>query len=333
MLLPLSLNLELASLLLLVAGSRDATVLAGFVVLHGAASAILAPLLWRTLPAALREPRGGTIATLFVLNLFVPTLLVWLRAAIWLGLRLARVRREDPIGFVASPEFTATRERDPTGVRAGQIRARLTSGEAPPAARLSALMSIQDAPGRITSDILRRLLADPFEDIRLLAYGMLDKKEKAISQRILAEREALALADAPELSEATRADQRYGSHKRLAELGWELVWQRLVQGDLLRFNAQEAWRHAHEALAIRGDDAGLWYLIGRIGLAVGEDEAGPAALRRAESLGFPRERVVPWLAEYAFRARRYDEVRALFGSLAVPPGSLRVAAVYQYWKY
>lgn len=333
MLLPLSLNLELASLLLLVAGSRDATVLAGFVVLHGAASAILAPLIWRTLPPALREPRGATVVTLFVLNLFVPTLLVWLRVAIWAGLRMSRVRRDDPIGFVADPQFTATRERDPTGVRAGQIRARLTSGEAPAAARLSALMSIQDAPGRITSDILRRLLADPFEDIRLLAYGMLDKKEKAISQRILAEREALARADAPELSASTRADLRYGSHKRLAELGWELVWQRLVQGDLLRFNAQEAWRHAHEALALREDDAGLWYLIGRIGLAVGEDAAGPAALRHAESLGFPRERVVPWLAEYAFRARRYDEVRVLFGSLAVPPGSLRVAAVYQYWKY
>jgi hypothetical protein len=218
-------------------------------------------------------------------------------------------------------------------VRAGQIRAQLTSGEAPPSARLSALLSIQDAPARITSDILRQLLTDPFEDIRLLAYGMLDKKEKAVGQRILAEQAALADAQAGGGDPATRADRLHGAHKRLAELQWELVYQRLVQGDLLRFTAREAWRHAHEALALREDDAGLWYLVGRLGLEADEPEAGRAALERAGRLGFPRERLVPWLAEYAFRERRFDEVRRLFGSLATPPDALRVAAAYAYWKF
>jgi hypothetical protein len=332
--LPLGLNLELGSLLLLVGGSRDPWVLGAFVVLHAAASAVLAPLLWRTLPAALREPPAATLATLFVLNLFVPTLLVWLRVAIWIGTRFSTVIHDAPIGLVAAPEFTATREREGTTVRAGQIRARLTSGEAPPAARLSALLTIQDAPGRITSDILRRLLTDPFEDIRLLAYGMLDRKEKAVSQRILAEQAALqAVAESHAMPDDERDERRYGAHKRLAELQWELVWQRLVQGDLLRFTAREAWRNAHEALQIRDDDAGLWYLVGRVGLVAGEPDAGWAALDRAEDLGFPRERLVPWMAEYAFREHRYDEVRALFGSLRTPPDAMRVAAAYGYWKY
>lgn len=132
---------------------------------------------------------------------------------------------------------------------------------------------------------------------------------------------------------ATLADRRHGAHKRLAELQWELVYQKLVQGDLLRFTAREAWRHAHEALALRSEDAGLWYLVGRVGLEAGEPAAGQAALERAARLGFPRERLVPWLAEYAFRERRFDEVRALFGSLATPPDALRVAAAYAYWKF
>jgi hypothetical protein len=333
MLLPLSINLELGSLLLLVGGSRSSWVLLSFVALHGAASAILAPLLWRTLPAPLRQPRAGTMATLFVLNLFVPTLLLWLRGAIWVGTRFHRPVYEAPIGLVASPEFTSMRARDASRVRAGQIRAQLTSGEAPPAARLSALLTIQDAPGRITSDILRQLLADPFEDIRLLAYGMLDKKEKSISHRILAEQGSLALADAPELPAAQRDEQRRGAHKRLAELQWELVYQRLVQGDLRRFTALEALRHAHAALALRDDDAGLWYLVGRLGLVADQPVEGRDALERAARLGYPRERLVPWLAEYAFHARRYDEVRELFASLATPPDALRIASAYGYWKY
>jgi hypothetical protein len=333
MLTPLGLALELGSLALLLTGSVDTAVLLGFLALHGAGSAVLAPLVWRTLPAPLREPRRATIGTLFTLNLFVPTLLLWVRGALWLGRRLARIREAAPIAWVSSPEFTATRERDPTGVRAGQIRAQLTSGDAPAAARLSALLSIQDAPGRITSAILRQLLTDPFEDIRLLAYGMLDKKEKAISHRVLAEQAGLTAADAPGLADDTCADLRYGGHKRLAELHWELVYQQLVQGDLQRFTAREAWRHAHEALAIRTDDAGLWHLLGRIGLEAGEPIEGRAALDRAGALGYPPERLVPWLAEYAFRERRYETVRDLFASLDTPPGALRSAAAYQYWKF
>jgi hypothetical protein len=329
----LGLTLELGSLALLARGSSDTAVLLGFVGLHGIASAMLAPVVWATLPAALREPRRATIAVLFTLNLFVPTLLAWLRGAIWAGRRLARPRREQPIGWVDAPEYNATRERDPTGVRAGQIRAQLTSGEAPAAARLSALLSIQDAPGRITSAILRQLLADPFEDIRLLAYGMLDKKEKAISQRVLAEQASLAAAQAPGIAAQARADLLYGSNKRLAELNWELVYQKLVQGDLRHFTARAAWRHAHDALAIRADDAGLWYLIGRLGLDADEPIAGRAALERAGALGYPLERLVPWLAEYAFRERSFERVRDLFSSLDAPPGSVRGGASYQYWKY
>lgn len=336
MLTPLGVSLELGSLWLILGGSRDPAVFAAFLLLHGAASAILAPLVWRTLPAPQRDPRGATIFALFAMNLFVPTLLLWLRGALWAGTRLARVRRQSSIGLIDPPEFTSTRERDATGVRAGQIRAQLTSGETPPAARLSALLSIQDAPGRITSEILRTLLTDPFEDIRLLAYGMLDKKEKSIGQRIIAEQALLSgtgtgtnTAAPPEAD----PDRRFGSHKRLAELNWELVYQRLVQGDMLRFTAREAWRHAHEALALRSDDAGLWYLLGRIGLEADEPAEGRAALERAGELGYPIERLVPWLAEYAFRERRYDEVRLQFARLAVPPGSLRTAAAYQYWKF
>jgi hypothetical protein len=332
-LLPLSLNLELLSLLLIVAGSRESAVLWGFFGVHAGASAILAPLLWRTLPTAMRQPRGPAIATLFTLNLFVPTLLLWLRLAIWVGQRWSRPRQHDAIEMVEAPEFTATRERDAPGVRAGQIRARLTSAEAPAAARLSALLSIQDAPGRITSEILRKLLADPFEDIRLLAYGMIDAKEKAISQRILAEQAALAATDEARLPAADLALRRHDAHKRLAELNWELVYQMLVQGDLRRFTARAAWDHAQAALALQPDDAGMWYLLGRIGLEADEAAEGEAAMQAAGERGFPAERLIPWLAEYAFRGRRYADVRTLFAQLATPPGAMRTAASYQYWKY
>ncbi|HYF60234.1 MAG TPA: lipopolysaccharide N-acetylglucosaminyl transferase [Burkholderiaceae bacterium] len=324
----LGLAAELAALAIPAGGSRDAAVLLAFLALHGGATALLAPAVWATLPAGLRVPRGATLGTLAVLNLFVPTLLLWLRAALWIGARLSRRAPPRPIVTVESPEFTLTREREGSQVRAGQVRARLTSGEAPASARLAALLAIQDAPGRVTAEILRQLLADPFEDIRLLAYGMLDRKEKVVAQRILAERATLEAA-----GPGADPDLRYGVHKLLAELHWELVYQRLVHGELARYTAREAWRHAHEALALRADDAGLWYLLGRVGLDAAEPDAGRAALERAAELGYPRERVVPWLAEYAFRERRYEDVRDLFTSLPTAPESMRTAAAHQYWKY
>ncbi|MEZ5728655.1 MAG: hypothetical protein R3E48_12030 [Burkholderiaceae bacterium] len=176
----------------------------------------------------------------------------------------------------------------------------------------------------MTADILRDLLADPSEDIRLLAYGMLDGKEKAISHRILAEEAALEAAET--------VDARFGHHKRIAELYWELVYQRLVQGDMKRHAGSRSERHARDALAIRDDDAGLWLLLARIALDGERAADADVSLQQAAERGLSRAQLVPYLAEAAFMQRRFERIGPLFAELPGKAGTLRLAAVQSFWS-
>ncbi len=322
-LLPLALNFEAAALLAVTSGVESSGVMALYFALHGLASLLLAYPIWLSLPAELKEPRKLVIFWLFLFNLLVPTSIVWLRIAIWLGHKYRRLREAAPVGTVFEPIYSIYRRNEIKNVRNGRLRTRLTAGGVDIDDRISALLGIQDISASITADLLRQLLADPLDDIRLLAYGMLDGKEKAISHRLLTEEATL--------KSATGDDEKFGAHKRLAELQWELVFQKLVQGDMKLYAGRQAKMHAEAALKIQASDSGLWFLLGRINLVLHDLRAGEEALETAEKMGLPRTVVIPYLAEYAYAERQYGKIALLFSELRSVPGALQLAASYRYW--
>lgn len=58
----------------------------------------------------------------------------------------------------------------------------------------------------------------------------------------------------------------------------------------------------------------------------------PGYLARAQALGFPRERLVPWLAEAAFLQRDYARVAELLASLGHASALPLLKPVVQYWS-
>ncbi len=177
-------------------------------------------------------------------------------------------------------------------------------------------------PARTASPVLRELLADSTDDIRLLAYGMLDGAEKQLTQQILAELPRLEAADTPQA--------RGEINKRLADLYWELIYQNLVQGDVYRYTASQVERYASAALETDDTNAALWYMRGRLALTRNAPAEARAWLTRAESLGFARERVLPLLAEAAYLERDYAAVHRLmaaFDSRFAAPAGAAPAAV------
>lgn len=322
-LLPVALNLEAAALFALTSGLEPSSIMLTYFALHGLASVILAPPIWRSFPAELQEPKWLMLFWLFLFNLLVPTSIVWMRLAIWLGHRYRKLRKVAPVGSVYEPVYSIYRRNELKNVRNGRLRTRLTAGGIDIDDRISALLGIQDIPANVTADLLRQLLADPLDDIRLLAYGMLDGKEKAISHRLLTEEATL--------KQAKDDDEKFGAHKRLAELQWELVYQKLVQGDMKLHACRQAKSHAIAALDLQPGDAGIWYLLGRINLVLRELKEGEQSLARAEAAGLPRPVLVPYLAEYAFEERQYGKIAMLFSELDATPGALQLAASYRYW--
>ncbi|MCG5258858.1 lipopolysaccharide N-acetylglucosaminyl transferase [Cupriavidus gilardii] len=336
--------------------------------MQAAAAAMLAMPLRRLLARYIRTPIRPASAYLLVAGAFVPLggLLVVL-----LGMALAaprpRARAARGLAFVPLPESVSgpgacvSHGAGPNDGRhgcvlpgspdraAGRLRAELANAAASDARRLSALGALQAMPARSTSPLLRALLDDSIDDVRLLAYGMLDAAEQRLTRQILQAQDCLhALGD--DGDPASRA----AVHEHLAQLHWELVYQNLAQGDVRSHTLEQADRHAEAALQalsqapgattlyLRAADgsgvaspvAGLWQLRGRLALARRDPAAARAALQRATALGFPRERALPLLAEAAYLEGDFAAVGAAMRSLrqaASLPALPQLQPLLRYW--
>lgn len=326
-------SLESGALALVLTQTPTWPVMLSFIVLHGGASFLGALVLRFFLPPAYRVPRLPVIALFGGFLFFVPFLaLVAALAALVTG-RLVPARYRTKIDFATMEEVVfetmrdrgqASAEAPPRGYGEGGLRGRLASPHAALEERMRTLLALQAMPGRIVSILLREQLADASDDIRLLAYGMLDRQEKAINDRI---HEELSL-----FKQLPPGDARALAARHLAELYWELIYQGLATGDLRRFAARESLRYADAALARHGDDAGVHFLRGRVLHALGRPDEAWSAFDQAVVLGLSESKVLPYLAEIAFQRRDYAQVRQLIAQLGERHVPQSLAPLVGYWS-
>jgi hypothetical protein len=288
----------------------------------GFAQALLFRML---LPYAYQAPRGWTLAWLWLACTFVPlfggiVVLVGCASAAWFPARTGTAR----YGGVPPPQFVSYLISRVSHGGGARLQARLTNSRVAASERLSALAAIQSMSTRTTGSLLRELLADPIEDVRLVAYGTLDRAENEIMQQIFRTTQML--------ESASGDGERHAVHRRLAELYFELVYQNLVQDAVYRHTLDQVDHHALAALEADDTDAALWLIRGRVALVKGQPNEAGLYIDRAEALGFPRERLVPWLAESAFVLGDYARVRQLLDSRGSTATLPVLKPVVHYWS-
>lgn len=314
-----------SSLWVLTHATPSVSALLGFFFLQGMASALLAfAALW-LFPENYRRPRRWLALSLFALNFFAPLLgLAAMFFGIFIGVILPKLLGRLNFIQVAPVSYTAERDREGSGLRGGGARALLRNTASPFENRMTALMSIQDSPTRMTGSLLRELLADPIDDLRLMAYGMLDKREKALSLQMAHELDILRTTQ--------DTDTRRIASRRLAELNWELVYQDLVQGDMAEYTLDQALKYAEQAAGHATDDGPTWMILGRIFLRRGRLHEAEQAFDEAHACGVSREVLVPWLAELRFLQKRYDEVRELMHEVRSVPSVTVLGQMRTFWQ-
>jgi hypothetical protein len=71
---------------------------------------------------------------------------------------------------------------------------------------------------------------------------------------------------------------------------------------------------------------------GRLALTNGAADEAAQYMDRAQSLGFPRERLVPWLAEVEYLRGDYARVSELLASLGNAAALPMLKPVARYWS-
>ena len=279
--------------------------LAIFLITHTVSSILSLVAITLLLPPELKTPFYPAISVIFALMFFIPlagclgfcigplTALLLPRTE---EIAWQRVTHEPPLPF--SPAEVSLQ---PVYSRAGLLEIIRHAGL--PDKRLNAVMATQQMPLRKAVPILRVALKDPEDDVRLLAYSMLDSKENTINENIKKLQDSLAELD-PE------SDQYAKIHQLIAQEYWELIYLGLAQGDVREHMLNSASQHLKTAMENTKTASGH-FLAGRIALERGDADTAIQELLASQILGLDQTEISPYLAECMYKKRELAKLKAL----------------------
>jgi len=313
---------------LLLGGQTDSA-LASYLLVHALACVMLSLFLFPLLSTRQARPRLAIVLLMMVCSYAVPIagFLGVLAAALVLRLYRKPATHTD-FESLQMPEFDQHQRRQGHFRHAG-LRSFLGNIHAPIQSRLRAMVALQYVSGRTASPLLRTVLSDPSEDLRLLAYGMLDTLEKRVNSSIDAELSTLHAAQEAAGNAALRTLE---SAQRLSDLYWELIYQELVQGDLRKHAIKESLRYCDWVLAEQTDNAQLCLRRGRLLHEQKRPDEAAQAYAQARELGLPATRVLPYQAELCFDRKDFAQAHALMQELAQWSALPRLRPVVDYWS-
>jgi len=295
-----------------------------FVSAHGVSSVLLTAGVWLLLPRRYKFPLPWSPLFIFSLSFFVPVLgAIGVAAAVFPALYMPRKQKQqawDSMGVPDLPFRPQERNRD-LMFNDGGLQDVLR--HAPNAQqRVTALFATRRMPSKDSIPILKLALRDPADDVRLLAYSMLDREESDINHRIQVSLQQL---------DGASGKHKGAIHATLARWYWELAYLGLAQGSVLEHVLKQAREHINQAVALgAGGDSDL--LAGRIAMELGDLDLAQQHLLAAEAGGIDVEKLLPYRAEIAFARGDYADIAVQLRQL--PEDMLQrppFAALARYW--
>lgn len=296
---PLGLLIELIAAWVFIMGWHEPVGLITVLFVHLIGAAVMVVGVYLALPPKYKSPVGGAFAFLATATVLAPPLgAIGLTAAVLPGLYFAYREKPKEWDSLAIPDLPF----QPVPVKPNDVFMR--DGLASVLMhfddrnrRQQAILACRHLPRREAVPILRSALSDAADEVRLLAYAMLNSIERDLEGSLNAVRDAIA----------EHGDEDGELHEERALLYWEFSYLQLAKGsveDLMLTKARDAIDVAIE----RAPSAQRWLLRARVCLELGDYDDGENALRHAERLGLAADDAAPRWAELAFRRHDYQDV-------------------------
>lgn len=290
---------------------------------HGLACVLLTMVLLPLLPSRYRGRPWLAGGFLFTLQFAIPFLgSLGGFAGILLALYLPRSSREIPWQEVDIPDlpFQPVNLDQQVIYSEGGLRQVLREA-GDPDKRLQALLATRQMSGREGVAILREALKDSTDDVRLLAYSMLEQREKSLVAEAGRLQSALQNSGSPNAQLLKR---------RLAQIWWEMAYLGLAQGGLRHYYLNSA-RNLLKSLVTDYSRHNDWRLLARVELALGHVKAADHAFQAALDQGGAADLILPYQAEVAYLQRDYQRVRYCLARCAHGRASATIRPLLEAW--
>ncbi len=293
--------------------------IAEWLILHMVFSAIMALIVLWLLPNKYKQGCQKRILFLFyfVISFFVSEFFLFFYFLVLiLSFYLPYVKNKISFSELSFPEYSIHTKLHQGFAGLSGAKERLQHKGLPMQTRVDSLMMLQHISKGHVTGILNSLLADEQDDLRLLAFGMIDKREKSINSKI--NNLLTTLADLKlEYNEDNGTCPKIRiTHIRLAELYWSYVYDNLVQGDLRQYCLETAENYLNEVFEQSdNNDGSVFLLYAKIKHARGDYDKALQYFNLAIEAGVAPLRVIPYIAEIYFYQRDFVKVKMVMHQL------------------
>ena len=172
--------------------------------------------------------------------------------------------------------------------------------------------------------LMYELLPDSSDEIRLLAFNILEQQENTITQKL---EHLFALLASDDLTPILQAQ----CQKNVAILYWELVYNHLISPEVQTSVLNKAQSYALAALQILNQDAAIWVLLGKIYRHLQRYTEAEAAWEQACKFKAFTIPLLPYFAELKYRAKDYQALRQYLDQSEALVDIARIAPVKRFW--
>ena len=165
--------------------------------------------------------------------------------------------------------------------------------------------------------VLKSVLSDKNDEIRLLAFSIYSKEEDKINKEILIRLEKLKTA---------KEEKKARLYMELGELYWEFIFLQIADSELKNFYMDLAMNYFQKSLEIK-EIKEVYFYIGRIYLFKKD-------LEKAKEYFFKdiNSKTIPYVAEIFFNEKKFDDVKDLIESLRLPAVHQNFYFTYKVWE-
>jgi tetratricopeptide (TPR) repeat protein len=322
-LIPVGLLVEALATWAFVIGWHAPVGLITILLVHVVGCAVLIVGLYLALPPNYKRPVGGGFAFLATASLFTPPLgAIGLTIGMLAGLYFAYREKPKAWDALAIPDLPfqpVTVDPNDVFMRDG-LSSVLTHFD-DRNRRQQAIMACRHLPRREAVPILRSALSDSADEVRLLAYAMLNSIERDLEIQLNEVRDAIAASGDPDGE----------LHEERALLFWEFSYLELAKGSVKELMLTKS-RDAIDTAIERHDSAQRSLLRARICMELRHYDEAEDALRRAERQGLSNDDVAPRWAELAFVRGDYRDVAPALERMSARASNNPVMRpVMEYW--
>ncbi|MDH5415438.1 MAG: YybS family protein [Flavobacteriaceae bacterium] len=291
--------------------------------LHTISCAVAAHLLPNIIASNYNEPHWKVFVFFFLITYFVPVLgLIGLILAIPIVLYHSRLDKKtrNPINLTNIRNISTSKPEKNKNYHTLDLYNKYKSKDSNQ--RLQAIYNSLKLKDQDAIPLLRMALGDQVDEIRLLSYALLDRKESIINKRINNNKKKF---DKIENSKNKELCQQIASDY------WELAYIGLVQGETQNYVLNTARKYIEYGLKYYPNDPGLCFLLAQILLQLKCFQQALEQFKKAENLGIDYKKLLPYYAEIAFNNKEYSKFKQLMSNIDLHATSPKVSALAQFW--